>query len=159
MIAGNKYLEHVGEMKVTNHTTGEYVIVTFKEGSGGYLFGSAKQCNEVIMHAYDPTGHKVRRVVGKWNEMLAEEVNPNQLSVLWTASPPTTFNKDYAQYFGFTQFATELNEITAIERNKIPKTDTRYRPDQRLYELGKYLLSNGVYMFACVCVFAVYRRS
>ncbi|KAI9482535.1 Oxysterol-binding protein-domain-containing protein [Zychaea mexicana] len=135
MIAGNKYLEHVGEMKVTNHTTGEYVIVTFKEGTGGYLFGAAKQCNEVIMHAYDPTGHKVRRVVGKWNEMLAEQVNPNQLSVLWTATPPTL--KDYARHFGFTQFATELNEITAIERNKIPKTDTRYRPDQRLYEHGR----------------------
>ncbi|KAI8147715.1 Oxysterol-binding protein-domain-containing protein [Fennellomyces sp. T-0311] len=135
MIAGNKYLEHVGEMKVTNHTTGEYIVVTFKEGTGGYLFGAAKQCNEVIMHAFDTAGQRVRRVVGKWNEMLAEETNPNQLSVLWSASPPT--NKNYAKYFGFTQFATQLNEITAIEENKIPRTDTRFRPDQRLYEQGR----------------------
>ncbi|KAI7886434.1 hypothetical protein K492DRAFT_233447 [Lichtheimia hyalospora FSU 10163] len=139
MIAGNKYLEHVGEMKVVNHTTGEHVLVTFREHttSGYYLFGSSSRpSNEVIMTAYNAQGHKCRRVVGKWNDMLAEEVNmnPQHLSVLWTATPPTV--NDPSKYYGFTQFAIELNEITTIERDKLPKTDSRLRPDLRLYEKG-----------------------
>lgn len=136
MIAGEKYLEHIGELKVVNHSTGEYAIVAFKEGiRGGFFIGTPKQCNEVVMTVYDAKGVKTRRVIGKWNEMLAEEVGKNrsQLSVLWTARSPL---QDYMKYYGFTQFSVELNEITDIERDKLPKTDTRLRPDQRLYEQG-----------------------
>lgn len=150
MIAGNKYLEHVGEMKVVNHTTGEHVVVTFRENTTGsyYLFGSSSRpSNEVIMTAYNAQGHKCRRVVGKWNDMLAEEVNmnPQHLSVLWTATPPTM--NDPSKYYGFTQFAIELNEITAIERDKLPKTDSRLRPDLRLYEEGRDLCDG------CLCIY------
>jgi hypothetical protein len=55
-------------------------------------------------------------------------------SVLWKVTPPR--NPDFEKYYGFTEFAVELNEITPIEETKLPKTDSRYRPDQRLYEEG-----------------------
>lgn len=137
MIAGEKYLEHAGEMKVMNHTTGEYATVTFKEGTGGGLFGAPTNRNDVVATFYSASGKKVRRIVGKWSDKLAEEVDMNkrQLSVLWTANTPGV--EDHAKYYGFTRFCMELNEITDIEKDKLPITDTRYRPDQHLYELGK----------------------
>ena len=137
MIAGEKYLEHSGECKVVNQTTGDYAVVTFKEGSGGGLFGAPTKKNDVIATLYNAQGKKCRRVVGKWSDSLAEEVglDKHKLNVLWTAREPGI--KDSEKQFGFTKFATELNEITEIEENKIPITDTRLRPDQLLYEKGK----------------------
>ncbi|KAL7976691.1 hypothetical protein Chor_008640 [Crotalus horridus] len=44
--------------------------------------------------------------------------------------------KDYEQWYGFTQFALELNELDSISRPLLPPTDTRFRPDQRLLEEG-----------------------
>lgn len=136
MIAGEKYLEHSGECKVVNQATGEYAMVVFKEGTGGGLFGAPTKRNDVVATLYDGDGNKVKRVVGKWSDSLAEEVNMDKrkLSVLWNANPPGIPN--YERYFGFTKFAAELNEITELEENKLPITDTRLRPDQLLYEKG-----------------------
>lgn len=39
---------------------------------------------------------------------------------------------DQDQYYGFTQFAMELNELDPIIRPLLPPTDTRFRLDQRL---------------------------
>lgn len=39
--------------------------------------------------------------------------------------------KGYEQYYGFTQFALELNEIDPLSKSSLPPTDTRFRPDQR----------------------------
>lgn len=38
---------------------------------------------------------------------------------------------DHERNFGFTQFALELNELTAELKRSLPSTDTRLRPDQR----------------------------
>ena len=136
MIAGEKYLETAGEMQITNHATGEYATVAFKEGTGGGLFGVPSNRNDVIATFYDNKGKKCRRIVGKWSDKLSEEIDMNKrkLSVLWNANPPGI--EDYSKYYGFTRYCVELNEITDLERNKLPITDTRYRPDQRLYENG-----------------------
>lgn len=39
--------------------------------------------------------------------------------------------KGYEQYYGFTQFALELNEMDPLLKSLLPPTDTRFRPDQR----------------------------
>ncbi|KAI7896682.1 Oxysterol-binding protein-domain-containing protein [Mucor mucedo] len=138
MIAGDKYLEHVGEMKVVNQTSGEHAIVTFKEGTGGGIFSAPKERNNVTALLYTADGERQKRMVGKWSEALAEDIDMEgrTLSVIWKATMPT--NPDFTKkYYGFSQFAIELNEITPIEKGKLPKTDSRLRPDQRLYEEGK----------------------
>lgn len=137
MIAGNKYLEHVGEMRVTNHKTGEYAMVHFKEGTGGGLFGVPTKRNIVSVSIYDKNGKESRKLVGKWSESLARELGKDQYEVLWRAQSPGI--PDHERYYGFTKFCCELNEITELERGKLPCTDTRYRPDQRMYEEGKPL--------------------
>lgn len=138
MIAGEKYLEHVGELKIVNQTTGEYGSVSFKEGTGGGLFSAPKERNNVVGTFYTADGVKSKKMVGKWSDGLAEDVNMDgrTLSVLWKVKVPT--HPDFSKkYYGFSQFAIELNEITPIEKGKLPKTDSRERPDQRLYEEGQ----------------------
>lgn len=44
--------------------------------------------------------------------------------------------KGYEQYYGFTQFALELNDIDPLCVSSLPPTDTRFRPDQRFLEEG-----------------------
>ncbi|KAI9028337.1 Oxysterol-binding protein-domain-containing protein [Phycomyces nitens] len=136
MMAGEKYLEHAGEMKIVNHTTKEHAVISFKEGTGGGIFGAPTNRNDVFATFFDANNVKCRRIAGKWSDKLAEELemNKHKLSVLWAANPQTV--QDYEKYYGFNKFTVELNEITSIEDGKIPKTDTRFRPDQRLYEQG-----------------------
>lgn len=140
LVTGTKYLEHIGEMKVNNHATGEYAIVTFKEAvAGGVSFFSsgsnAMHRNNVAAKFYDCRGSLIREVQGKWSDTLSEVVGPDQYSVIWRSKPPSA--PDYQDYYGLTQFAMEINEITSLEKDKLPITDTRYRPDQRLFENGK----------------------
>ncbi|KAK2111769.1 Oxysterol-binding protein- protein 7 [Saguinus oedipus] len=50
--------------------------------------------------------------------------------------PPDSMPPDHERNFGFTQFALELNELTAELKRSLPSTDTRLRPDQRYLEEG-----------------------
>ncbi|KAI8373387.1 Oxysterol-binding protein-domain-containing protein [Choanephora cucurbitarum] len=142
LVAGTKYIEHIGEMKVINHTTGDYAIVTFKEaapaGTGFFAnlaFDNSQYRNHVTVKLYNQSNSLVKELQGKWNESMSEVVGPDQYSTLWRCKPPSISN--YDDYYGFTSFLMELNEITILEKSKIPVTDTRYRPDQRLFEEGK----------------------
>lgn len=45
--------------------------------------------------------------------------------------------EDANQYYGFTRFAIHLNEFTENLKEDLPPTDSRFRPDQRLFENGK----------------------
>lgn len=47
--------------------------------------------------------------------------------MLSAGSMPT----DYELYYGFTRFASELNELCPELKDVLPRTDTRFRPDQR----------------------------
>ncbi|KAI8636810.1 Oxysterol-binding protein-domain-containing protein [Parasitella parasitica] len=141
LVTGTKYLEHIGEMKVQNHATGEYAVVTFKEAAAGStsFFSSnnnnAIHRNNVVAKFFDCQGSLIREVEGKWSDTLSEVVGPDQYSVVWRCKPPGI--PDYADYYGLTSFAMELNEITLLEQGKLPITDTRCRPDQRLFENGQ----------------------
>ncbi|KAI8380170.1 Oxysterol-binding protein-domain-containing protein [Blakeslea trispora] len=142
LVAGTKYIEHIGEMKVVNHTRGDYAIVTFKEaitpGTGFFsnlASDNSQYRNHVAIKLYNENGILLKELQGKWNESISEVVGPDQYSTLWRCKPPSIPN--YHDYYGFTSFLMELNEITQLEENKIPITDTRNRPDQRLFEEGK----------------------
>jgi hypothetical protein len=44
------------------------------------------------------------------------------------------------QYYGFTRFAIELNELDDDLRRQLPPTDTRFRPDQRFVDGSDQIL-------------------
>ncbi|KAJ1529011.1 hypothetical protein HK096_009725 [Nowakowskiella sp. JEL0078] len=114
-----------------NHTTGHFCDLAFKEAG---FFSSIK--NEVVGSIHDSTGTKLVSLSGRWDESICKfsDSTPNNLEVIWRARlvPP-----NHTEMYGFTQFALELNEFTRDLEGLLPPTDTRYRPDQRLYEEGK----------------------
>ncbi|KAI8608162.1 Oxysterol-binding protein [Chytriomyces sp. MP71] len=130
VFSGTRYLEHYGTMKIVSAATGFSSVITFKES--GY-FASAK--NEVTAIIFDKNGNEVAWMSGHWDEVLYrfEKGNPNNLEVVWRATPCPPH---HAQMYGFTQLAVELNELTADLEGLLPITDTRFRPDQRMYENG-----------------------
>ncbi|KAJ3046129.1 Oxysterol-binding protein- protein 3 [Rhizophlyctis rosea] len=124
----SRYLEHYGTMKIMAHGSGHYCEITFKES--GY-FSSAK--NEIAGAIYGPSGQKLMSLSGQWDKSIQKfhESAPNTLEVLWRARPCPPHHADM---YGFTQFTAELNELTPDLEGVLPNTDTRYRPDQRMYE-------------------------
>lgn len=51
--SASRLLQHVGEMEVVNHETGERAVVTFKEGSS---WGGSSSRNKVEGKLYDANG-------------------------------------------------------------------------------------------------------
>ncbi|KAG0043199.1 Oxysterol-binding protein- protein 3 [Gryganskiella cystojenkinii] len=129
LMAGTKYLEHTGELKIINHTTRETCVLTFKESS---FFAGTK--HEIVGHVMTANGAKKRTLQGRWSESLMEEVAPNKLERLWKCNTPPP---NHEKYYGFTEFTIHLNELTKGLETKLPKTDTRFRPDQSLFERGR----------------------
>ncbi|KAI4098246.1 MAG: hypothetical protein L6R37_006588 [Teloschistes peruensis] len=139
IIAGEKYVEPVGTMTVTNESTGEHAIVTFK--SKGMFSGRSE---DVVVEAKDRFGDTLPLgLVGKWTHSLsltengdppatanAKSSNDQQQPIWQIDDAPPEASKRY----GFTTFAASLNEITPLEKDRLPPTDSRLRPDQRYLE-------------------------
>ncbi|WEW60426.1 Oxysterol-binding protein 3 [Emydomyces testavorans] len=130
ILAGEKYIEPVGEMCIHNETTGQKTIVTFK--AGGMFSG---RCEEVTVRAFDTHGEELPLgLQGTWTTSLQLTEHGRETNkTIWTAG--SLVHKPQKHY-GFTVFAASLNEITPLEREKLPSTDSRLRPDQRALEEG-----------------------
>ncbi|KAI4234127.1 MAG: hypothetical protein LQ352_008187, partial [Teloschistes flavicans] len=130
IIAGEKYVEPVGTMTVTNETNGEHAVVTFK--SKGMFSGRSE---DVVVEAKDRFGDNLPLgLTGKWTQSLSITENGTLISnepPIWQAED---LPADASKHYGFTPFAASLNEITPLERDKLPPTDSRLRPDQRHLE-------------------------
>ena len=130
VIAGEKYVEPVGTMTVTNETTREYAVVTFK--SKGMFSGRSE---DVVVQAFDSYGdERPMGMMGKWTTSLTftKDGTPES-KPLWTAGDLVS---DAPKRYGFTTFAASLNEITLHEQGRIAPTDSRLRQDQRALEDG-----------------------
>ncbi|SJX61195.1 related to OSH3-Member of oxysterol-binding protein family [Sporisorium reilianum f. sp. reilianum] len=130
LLAGNKYLEHVGELVVTNEGTGQRAVLEFKEGT---MWGGSSSRNCVEGKVYDANDSVVTTLKGKWSDNLARQKDKENFQVLWEAHDMPPYADDY---YGFTYFAMALNEITPDCDGVLPATDTRLRPDQRAFEEG-----------------------
>ncbi|MCJ1307705.1 hypothetical protein MMC25_001353 [Agyrium rufum] len=132
IIAGEKYVEPVGTMTVTNETTREFAVVTFK--SKGMFSGRSE---DVQVQTFDSYGDELSHgLIGKWTSSLSftkdNDLKPISPPV-WTAGELVP---DAPKRYGLTTFAASLNEITANERGHLAPTDSRLRPDQRALDEG-----------------------
>ncbi|XP_067282117.1 oxysterol-binding protein-related protein 3a isoform X1 [Pseudorasbora parva] len=130
ILSGQRWIEHYGEMSIKNSTTSgdvSHCKVTFLKSRSGGL-----NANEVEGVVTDSEGRVIHSLFGKWNEALYLG-KPPSATCIWRAN---SMPEDHEQYYGFTQFAIELNELEESLRPLLPLTDTRFRPDQRLLEEG-----------------------
>lgn len=133
IIAGEKYIEPVGTMTLVNETTAWKTITTFK--AKGMWSGRSEELDVQMLDGHNteqPLG-----LTGTWtsNLVVKDHGRADAKREIWHAGALV----DRAEkHYGMTKFAAELNEITDVERQKLPPTDSRLRSDQRALEDGKY---------------------
>ncbi|KAF8335486.1 Oxysterol-binding protein [Cantharellus anzutake] len=129
LIAGEKYLEHVGHLTI--HTTTPHLSCTLEFKAGG--FWGAR--DEVVGQIISPS-HPSVQLRGRWHQSFSEllDESGSHLHVLWRASE---FPENAPEYYGFTSYAITLNEITSDLDGTLPPTDSRLRPEQRALEEGR----------------------
>ncbi|OBA23905.1 hypothetical protein METBIDRAFT_76827 [Metschnikowia bicuspidata var. bicuspidata NRRL YB-4993] len=128
MIAGEKFVEPSTSITVKS-SSGQKAVISFAKG--GMFSGRSE---DLSIHAYDPLKKPLPYTVsGKWTDSMTLKTNSTE-KVIWTAGEllPQSEKK-----FGFTKFAGSLNKITSIEEGNLPSTDSRYRPDMKVYEEGR----------------------
>jgi hypothetical protein len=127
---GEKYVEPVGSMTVTNETSGAKATIEFKQK--GMFSGRSE---DVQIESYNPDGvHTGVGLTGTWTTNLRIlEAGKAAGAEIWHAGDLVD---NAAQTYGLTIFAASLNEITELEKGKLPPTDCRLRPDQRAAEMG-----------------------
>uniref|UniRef100_A0A3P8W9A9 Oxysterol-binding protein n=1 Tax=Cynoglossus semilaevis TaxID=244447 RepID=A0A3P8W9A9_CYNSE len=128
ILSGQRWIEHYGEMVIKNVNSDVCQCkVTFVKAKSW-----SSTVNEIEAVITDSSNKAVHTLFGKWHESVFQG-DPPAATCIWRANP---MPKDQEQYYGFTQFAVELNELDSMIRPLLPPTDTRFRPDQRLLEEG-----------------------
>lgn len=131
VVMGEKYVEPVGNMSITNESTGAKALVEFKQKG---MFGGRSE--DVGVEAYDGEGRSTGvSLQGTWTSSLKlVEGGKSSGKEIWKVGELVD---DAPNCYGLTTFAAGLNEITEIERGRLANTDSRLRPDQRAAEEGK----------------------
>uniref|UniRef100_A0A3B4ZPB8 Oxysterol-binding protein n=1 Tax=Stegastes partitus TaxID=144197 RepID=A0A3B4ZPB8_9TELE len=128
ILSGQRWIEHYGEMAIKNvNSDACQCKITFVKAKSW-----SSTVNEIEGVVTDSNGKVVHSIFGKWHESVFQG-DPPSATCIWRANPMPA---DQEQYYGFTQFAVELNELDSTLRPLLPPTDTRFRPDQRLLEEG-----------------------
>ncbi|XP_056656448.1 oxysterol-binding protein-related protein 3 isoform X3 [Monodelphis domestica] len=128
ILSGQRWIEHYGEIIIKNlnedscHCKVNFIKAKYWSTNSHEIEGTV----------FDKAGKAVRRLFGKWHESIYSGTRSSS-TCIWRAHP---MPKGHEQYYGFTQFALELNELDSLTRPFLPPTDTRFRPDQRLLEEG-----------------------
>ncbi|XP_056878318.1 oxysterol-binding protein-related protein 6 isoform X5 [Takifugu flavidus] len=135
ILSGRRWIEHYGEITIRNMKSSACLCkLTFIKGN--YW---SSNVNEVQGFVMDQEGKVIHRLFGKWHEGLYCGVPPSAKCVWRPGSMPT----DYELYYGFTRFAIELNELCPELKDVLPRTDTRFRPDQRYLEEGNLEMASS----------------
>uniref|UniRef100_A0A667WV33 Oxysterol-binding protein n=1 Tax=Myripristis murdjan TaxID=586833 RepID=A0A667WV33_9TELE len=131
VLSQQRWLEHYGEVLIRNRQSDVCTCkITFVKSR---YWSSDNSKNEVQGVVLDRAGEVVHRFGGLWHEGIFCDTLPTP-QCIWR---PNAQPDDNVQYYGFSRYARELNELTPELRAGLPPTDTRFRPDQRLLEEGK----------------------
>ncbi|KAM4580761.1 oxysterol-binding protein-related protein 3 isoform 2-T3 [Odontesthes bonariensis] len=128
ILSGQRWIEHYGEISIKNSSSDICQCkITFVKAK--YWNSTV---NEVEGTITDNKGKVIHRLFGKWHEAVFCG-NPPSATCIWRANAMPV---GYEQYYGFTKFAMELNELDPSLKLLLPPTDTRLRVDQTLLEEG-----------------------
>ncbi|CAG8487846.1 16646_t:CDS:2 [Cetraspora pellucida] len=168
LILGTPWIDHYGDMIITNHLTGDICVLTFK--ARGWR---GKDAFEIKGYVKDSNDKEVWELAGRWNERLVARrsdesllttnddlgnayttINETPVDEILLPSPThssTSINTrpiyllwkrnplpDEPLPFNLTKFAVTLNDLPNSLVNWIAPTDSRFRPDQRAMESGLY---------------------
>ncbi|KAK9734803.1 hypothetical protein RND81_04G164300 [Saponaria officinalis] len=133
LIFGRTWVDSLGEMIMTNLTTGDKVVLYFQPCG---WFGAGRY--EVDGYVYDANEEPKILMTGKWNESMSyqpcdvdgEPQPGTELKEVWRVAD--TPNNDKFQY---TYFAHKINSFDTAPK-KLLASDSRLRPDRYALEMG-----------------------
>lgn len=129
VVMGEKYVEPVGNMHVMNDSTGHKASVEFKSKG---MFGGRSE--DVVVEILNAEGQATNTgLTGTWTSGL-KTTGKGGGEDIWKVG---SLVDNAPQTYGFTTFAASLNEMTEVEKGKLPPTDCRLRQDQRFAEEGQ----------------------
>uniref|UniRef100_A0A3Q2PR57 Oxysterol-binding protein n=1 Tax=Fundulus heteroclitus TaxID=8078 RepID=A0A3Q2PR57_FUNHE len=131
VLSQQRWLEHYGEVVIRNTKSDVCTCkMTFVKSR---YWSSESSKNEIQGVVLDQAGEVVHRFGGFWHEGVFCDTLATP-TCIWK---PNVQPDDHFQFYGFSHYARELNELSADLKAVLPPTDTRFRPDQRLLEEGK----------------------
>ena len=124
---GQMYFDLSGTIVAKNHRTGDTAELTLHpRGKSGR--------SSISGFGYDANFNKLYEISGSWlDEIKMKNLRTCFTSTLW--SQPEVL-EDHQHQYGFSTFATSLNQKTDEMIGVVAPTDSRFRPDQRLLEDG-----------------------
>ncbi|XP_068605559.1 oxysterol-binding protein-related protein 7-like [Brachionichthys hirsutus] len=130
VLSQQRWLEHYGEVVINNKKSDVCTCkITFVKSN----YWSSDGKNEIQGVVLNRAGEVVHRFGGFWHEGIFCDTLPSP-KCLWK---PNVQPDDHFDFYGFSRYVRELNELTPELLAVLPPTDTRFRPDQRLLEEGK----------------------
>lgn len=124
LLAGERYIEPINEFEI-HSSNGCNAAISFRNAG---MFGGRSEDLTITVTSASKEKHIL---TGKWTESLKDAKTQQ---TIWRVGKLVA---DCKKKYGFTIFTSNLNEITELERDMLPPTDSRLRPDLRAYENGK----------------------
>lgn len=124
LIMGTMYVDFYDTAVVTNHTTSDVLTIKFYEygtpnsEDRGIILGEVKDINNKVQ----------LKMEGSWMDKI-DIIYEGKRETIWTK-----FKTDTKENYYFTDFTSNLNNLTEEMRKILPPTDCRLRPDQRALE-------------------------
>ncbi|KAG7264088.1 hypothetical protein CRUP_021266 [Coryphaenoides rupestris] len=126
IIVGQLWIEQYGNVEVINHNKKKLCAI----------YGKWTEC----LYAVEPAAFEAHRKADKKSaEEKKSKVIPGS-ELIWRNSPRPD---NSAQFYAFSTFAMQLNEVDKAMEEVMPSTDCRLRPDIRAMENGDIDLSSG----------------
>lgn len=156
-IVGSPTIDHVGDLTVTNHVTGDKCTLTFKP-----RVWRGANAREISGQVCDASGNVMWDIAGRWDSQLVARragvgrgiLDPDQrVQGDFTSQPQTSAEyvllwrnseKPENTPFNLTPFAITLNDLPPSLPRWLPPTDCRIRPDLVSFEEGRFEEANGL---------------
>mgnify|MGYP000927402830 FL=1 len=129
IIVGKPHVQYYGNIRFRNSKTGDTAVLSLEKRGW-----SKKNAYDVQGSVSDGQGNLRYKIEGKWDSQFSIiEAETGKEVFVWQKLPPF---QNQSAYYNFTYFALQMNHISHAMLQKMAPTDTRFRPDQRLYERG-----------------------
>lgn len=126
-LTGEKYTEPTENITIKSNT-GFKCIVAFIPENGRFTSSRSEKV-ELKVYSEGKTGKSLSLTAkGSWTN----EITLSNNKVIWKINPEL---ENHEKKYGFTRFSCSLNHIDEVHKDCSP-TDSRRRPDQKLYENG-----------------------
>lgn len=128
LLIGKMYIEMFGKSQLFNHTSGAICDIEWKERGWS---GKPDRVSGIVKSA---SGEQRYSIEGVFSESLViRDIASGDEEVIFEMRPKP---KNSDMMFNFSHFALQLNYLTPELAQRLPPTDSRFRPDQRAMENG-----------------------